>query len=91
MKMEMEQEFVVGNQSGLHCRAAVALAGAVCGYDATIVLRSGEAVANADSILDIMALGCSRGTTVRVVASGPQAGEAMDAVARAFAENFGED
>lgn len=89
--MDMEQEFVVGNQSGLHCRAAVVLADAVRGYDARIVIRSGDSVANANSILDIMALGCSRGTTVRVSVSGPQASEALAALARVFAGNFGED
>lgn len=89
--MEMEQEFVVANRSGLHCRAAVILADAVKGYDARIVLKAGDLVANTDSILDIMALGCSKGTTLRVTASGPQAGEAMRAIARVFADNFGED
>jgi len=89
--MEMEREFVVANKNGLHCRAAVTLADAVKGYDARILIRAGDSVANADSILDIMALGCSRGATVRVVVSGPQAGEAMTMVARAFADNFGEE
>lgn len=86
----MEQEFVVANQSGLHCRAAVMLSDAVRGYDAAIAIKSGELEARADSILDIMALGCSQGTKVRVLASGPQAEEAMAAVARVFADNFGE-
>ncbi len=59
--MEMEREFVVANKNGLHCRAAVTLADAVKGYDARIIIRSGDSVANADSILDIMALGLQPG------------------------------
>lgn len=89
--MEMEKEFVVTNQNGMHCRAAVFLADAVRGYDAKVVIRSGDSEANTDSILDIMALGCSRGATLRVAVSGPQAEEAMAAVAKVFADNFGEE
>ena len=88
--MKMEREFVIANQSGLHCRAAVMLADAVRGYDARMVVRNGAATANADSILDLMALGCSQGTRVRIQVEGPQAAEAMAAAARVFADKFGE-
>jgi len=87
----LHKSFVIENKSGLHCRAAAALVNTVSGYDAEVKLLCGDSIADCKSILDILALGCIRGTRVEVQIKGPQAKAVMNRVAKVFAENFGEE
>ena len=51
---------------------------------------AGEAV-DAKSVMQVITLAAVRGTRLRLIADGPDAPEAAQAVARLFEENFGED
>ncbi len=88
--MGVRKHLVVKNASGLHCRAAVRLMEAVRNYDAEVTLVAGNIEADCRSILDILALGCARGTRVLVRAEGNDAEAALAAVQRIFDEGFGE-
>jgi phosphocarrier protein len=60
-------------------------------FDAAVrVSRCGEAVGG-DSIMGLMMLAAGPGTTITVSAKGPQAAEALDALAALVASRFGED
>jgi PTS hybrid protein len=78
------------NDIGLHARPAALLARAIAGLDAEVTVALGDKKADARSILALMALGAKGGDTVRVSATGPSAGEALERI-RALAErNFDE-
>jgi phosphotransferase system HPr (HPr) family protein len=65
----------------LHARPAGLLVRAAAGQDARIVLRSNGRQADASSILQVLALGATRGTELEVEASGPDAAEALETIA----------
>lgn len=78
------------NQRGLHARASRKLAELALAYDATIRVRRDDEEADATSLMDLMMLGAGIGTEIEVIAEGPQAETALDAIERLVADKFGE-
>jgi phosphocarrier protein HPr len=82
--------FEIVNRKGLHARATAKFVQCAAGFDADItVSRCGETV-GATSIMGILTLGAGIGSTITVVASGPQAPEALAALEALVADRFGE-
>ncbi|MCA9517606.1 MAG: HPr family phosphocarrier protein [Myxococcales bacterium] len=73
-------ELLITNEKGLHVRAATALA-KVCGRFESVVTvsRNGETV-DAKSVMGLLLLTASKGTTIFVEARGGDAQEALMAV-----------
>ena len=85
------REIEIVNRKGLHARATAKFVHCVEGFDAEVrVSRCGETVGGL-SIMGILTLGAGKGTSVRVSATGPQAAEAVEALATLIANRFGED
>ena len=85
------RELPILNQRGLHARASAKFVKCAEGFDAAItVSKDGETVP-ATSIMGLMMLGASMGTAVTVEASGPQAKQAVEALAVLVAAKFDED
>lgn len=81
---------LIVNQRGLHARASRKLAELALAYEAQVtVSREGES-ADATSLMDLMMLGAGLGSEIEVTAHGPQAEEALEAIARLVADKFGE-
>lgn len=74
------------NASGLHARPAADLVQLVAAFDAAVLVNG----VDARSMLRILGLGLDRGATVEVSATGPQAREAVDAIAALVEGGFGE-
>ncbi len=86
-----EAVVTVVNRKGLHARATAKFVHCVEAYDAEVrVMRCGETVGGL-SIMGILTLGAAQGTTITVSATGPQAAEAVAALAALIANRFGED
>jgi phosphocarrier protein len=78
------------NRLGLHARAAAKLTHLASGYESEIWLsRSGRRV-NAKSIMGVMMLAASQGTSVLIEAEGADAQAALESLARLIADKFGE-
>jgi phosphocarrier protein len=79
------------NRKGLHARATAKFVQCVDKYDAEIMVsRCGETVGGT-SIMGILTLGAGIGSTITVAATGPQAEEALSALATLVADRFGEN
>ena len=79
------------NQRGLHARASAKFVKCAEGFDATIsVSKDGQSVPGT-SIMGLMMLAASIGTSVDVETSGPQAEAAMTALEALVASKFDED
>lgn len=79
------------NKRGLHARASAKFVQTVERYDARVsVCRGGEEVCG-NSIMGLMMLAASPGTSVTVTATGREAGTVLDALATLVADRFGED
>ncbi|MCW2315046.1 phosphocarrier protein [Rhodoblastus acidophilus] len=87
----LTRELAIINRKGLHARATAKFVHCAEQFDAEItVSRCGETVGG-QSIMGILTLGAGIGSSITVTASGPQAKEAIDAIAALVANRFGED
>ena len=85
------QNLRIVNEKGLHARASARFVEVVEDHDAAAkVSRDGMTVAG-DSIMGLLMLAASRGTTIEVETSGPQAEALATALAALVADRFGED
>jgi phosphocarrier protein HPr len=84
------QEIEIINRKGLHARATAKFVQCAEQFNANVtVSRHGETVGGT-SIMGILTLGAGIGTTILVAATGPQAPEALAALAALVANRFGE-
>jgi phosphocarrier protein len=79
------------NQRGLHARASAKFVKCAEGFDADITVSRDGMTVPATSIMGLMMLGAAMGTSISVVASGPQAQAAMQALNQLVASKFDED
>ena len=88
----IEKHVCVTSRLGLHARAAANLVRVANQFASSVTLQrmDGEVQADAKSILSILMLAASRGTELRLVASGDDESLALDAVAGLFARGFDE-
>ena len=78
------------NEKGLHARASAKLVELVESYDAEAEVSKDGLSATGDSIMGLLMLAASRGTSIRVETSGAQAVDLMDAIEALVANCFGE-
>ena len=79
---------VVSNPQGLHARPAYMFAELASRFDCVVELvKDGERI-DGKSILEIITLGAAQGTQLSIVASGPQAQDALTALAQLVAQGF---
>jgi phosphocarrier protein len=88
---EVQVELLIQNQRGLHARAAAAFVKCVGDYDAEITVSKNAQEVDGSSILGLMMLGASKGSTILVNASGNEAKEAIKAISDLVNSLFGEE
>lgn len=84
------QRVTIVNIKGLHARASAALSKVAGQFDAKVTVSHKEVSADARSIMDLLLLVASKGSEIEISATGPQAVEAVTAVASLVADGFGE-
>jgi phosphocarrier protein len=87
----VEEECLIQNELGLHLRAAAAFVKVAEGFESDVSLWRDGNEANGKSIIALVSLAASQGTLVRIVAEGPDADEALTALAGLVKSCFGED
>lgn len=89
---EVQEKIIrVGNSLGLHARPAGKISQEAQRYAAAITVHSSGIEADAKSILDLLTLAAPQGTELVLRAQGPDAAEAISALARLFEDMFGEE
>ncbi|WP_275786822.1 HPr family phosphocarrier protein [Pararhizobium gei] len=87
----LSRELPIVNKRGLHARASAKFVQTVEAYEADIrVTKDGMSVGGT-SIMGLMMLAASTGSSILVEASGPQAQEALDALDTLVSDKFGEE
>ncbi|MGD9863141.1 MAG: HPr family phosphocarrier protein [Pseudodonghicola sp.] len=79
------------NEKGLHARASAKLVEVVEGFDARAEVSRDGMTASGDSIMGLLMLAASKGTTIDVETTGPDAEALADALEALVADKFGED
>ena len=86
----IEQDLDIVNQKGLHARASAKFVEVVERFSADVeVMKDGMSVPG-DSIMGLLMLAASRGTSIKVRASGAQAEEVVAALRTLVDDKFGE-
>jgi phosphocarrier protein len=85
------REVRIVNQRGLHARASAKFVQVAGGFDATVDVEKDGVKVGGTSIMGLMMLAASPGCSIRIVATGPQATEALEALAALVADRFGEE
>jgi phosphocarrier protein len=85
------RELAIVNQRGLHARASAKFVKCAEGFDADITVSRDGMTVPATSIMGLMMLGAAMGTSISVEAKGPQAEQALEALAQLVAGKFDED
>jgi phosphocarrier protein HPr len=87
----LTRELAITNQRGLHARASAKFVKCAEGFDAAITVSKDGQTVPGTSIMGLMMLAASIGTSVTVEASGPQAEAAMHAITTLVEAKFDED
>ena len=87
-----ERRLQVTSRLGLHARAAANLVRVASQFKSSLTIQrlDGNSEADAKSILSILTLAASRGTDLKIVASGEDEQEALEAVVGLFSRDFDE-
>lgn len=78
------------NEKGLHARASAKFVETVEQFDATAEVNRDGLSAAGDSIMGLLMLAASKGTTIEVETSGAEADDLMSALDALVSDKFGE-
>ncbi len=79
------------NEKGLHARASAKLVEVVEAHEATATVARDGLDASGDSIMGLLMLAASKGTSIEVRTEGPDAERLADALEALVADRFGEE
>lgn len=78
--MSEQRTVTIASEVGLHARPAAAFVKEASRFTSDIKVRLGDREASAKSILDVLTLDAGHGAEVVLVADGPDAAEALEAL-----------
>lgn len=78
------------NEKGLHARASAKFVETVEAHEAKAQVSKDGMTVSGDSIMGLLMLAASKGTTIEVETSGTDADKLADALERLIADRFGE-
>jgi phosphocarrier protein HPr len=88
---EAAQKVLVINERGLHARAATKLVQLAAKFPCEVLLDKDGHEVNGKSIMGVLMLVASKGTTLTIKARGDRAAEAVQEIVKLFNDKFGED
>lgn len=88
---ELKRTAEIRNSKGLHARAAAKFCKTAGQFNADIRVKRGENEVSGGSIMGLMMLAASIGTSIEIRTAGPDAGAAMDALCALVANKFDEE
>ena len=87
----LQKEFVIINKLGLHARASALFVKTASRFTSDIRLARDGVEVNGKSIMGIMMLAASKGSTVRLAVTGADEAEAMRTIGELIENGFGEE
>ncbi len=87
----VEKTVPIINELGLHARAATKLVQLASKFPCDVTLTKDGQTVNGKSIMGVLMLVASKGSTVTVRAKGDRAADAVAAIVQLIGEKFGED
>ena len=87
----LTRTLTICNAKGLHARASARFVETVESFDAMATVRRDGQTVTGDSIMGLLMLAASQGTTIDVCVNGPEADDLMSALEALVADRFGEE
>ena len=84
------REVAVLNQVGLHARPATFFIQRANEFSSSVWIEKDSCKVNAKSLLGVLSLGITRGTTITIIANGADEKEAVDSLVNLVTTNFAE-
>jgi phosphocarrier protein len=88
--MMIERSVRIVNRNGLHARPAAEVVKTAAKFKSEITMVRDDLEVNGKSIMGVMMLAAEFGATLTIRAHGPDAQQAVDAIAELIAQKFGE-
>jgi phosphocarrier protein HPr len=86
----MEKHFTIKNRLGLHARPAALFVQTTNKYKSNVKVRKGEQEVDGKSIMGLMMLAAEEGSTLVIIAVGPDENEVLANLDQLFQDRFGE-
>ena len=83
-------ELEISNEKGLHARASARFVEVVERFEARVTVARDGLEVGGDSIMGLLMLAAAKGCSIDVAAEGPDAEDALSALAALVADKFGE-
>jgi phosphocarrier protein HPr len=89
--MEASRDIEIINKLGMHARAAAKFVKLATSFDSKIDIQKDSRRVNAKSIMGVMMLAASKGSTITIHADGSDAEKSLDALEQLINNRFDED
>ena len=83
-----EFNYTINDPNGIHARPAGVLVKEVKGFESAITVWKGDASCDMKKLMKLMGMGIKQGDTITIKVEGPDEDTAVEAVKKAFEENF---
>jgi phosphocarrier protein len=87
----VRKEITIANKLGMHARAAAKFVSLASSFSSHIELEKGHRKVNGKSIMGVMMLAASKGTTITLYTDGSDESEAADRLVQLINDRFGEN
>lgn len=87
----LSKTFTIMNEVGIHARPASMIVKCLLQFESEVFIEKDGRKVNGKSIMGILMLAAGQGSQIKVEADGPDAQEALSAVADLILGKFGED
>ncbi|MSN26349.1 MAG: HPr family phosphocarrier protein [Geobacter sp.] len=87
----LQNEFLIVNKLGLHARASALFVKTASRFTSEVKLAREDVEVNGKSIMGIMMLAASKGSTVRLTIDGADESDAMNTMGELIINGFGEE
>ncbi len=91
MKKDTSVELTIINERGLHARAAANFVKAIDGLNAEVTVERLGQIVDGNSIMGLMMLAASKGTSIKISATGEDAATAIKNLTNLINNKFGEE
>lgn len=91
VEKKASRQMVICNKRGLHARASAKFVQTVDGFDAVVEVEKDGQIVGGNSIMGLMMLAASQGSSITVTTTGRQAEEVLDALQKLIEDKFGEE
>jgi phosphocarrier protein HPr len=87
----VERIVTIRNRAGMHARPAALLVKTASGFTSQIHIEKDSERVNGKSIMGVITLGATYNTQLKIIATGPDEAQAVDAIEKLFEQRFEEE